>query len=291
MSIRFGEVWVAGEALIDLMPGKNKTIPVVGGGPANAAKALANLAIRTCFIGGISTDKYGDLIQDELLSFGVDLTLSRKSNLPTATALVKLDENGCAKYQFHLEQTASFDFGDWLPIGQPKALYLGSLSTLINPSFSALFDWAKEIGVMIVYDPNVRPTVLPDKIKYIQNFEKWASISNIVKLSEDDLSWLGYGERDLFDFGVSLVVVTKGAKGISAFTRKEEVLVPAKAVDISDTVGAGDTVGAVIVEGVLKFGDLYCENLRFTLERAAKAAAITCSRPGANPPTLRELDL
>ena len=290
MNLHSISAWVAGEALIDLVPKDGVRIPIVGGGPANTAKALARLGIETSFIGGISSDDYGALINSELKNSGVNLDLAKKSNLPTAIATVTLDDSGAASYEFKLDATATFDFGDWLPSGNPGVLHVGTLSTIIEPGSSSLFSWAKKIDAPIVFDPNIRPSVLSEKSKYRERFEQWASISTIVKLSEDDLSWLGYRERDLFDFGVSLVVVTKGAQGISALTGKEEVLVPAKAVDISDTVGAGDTVGAVIVEGVLKFGDLHGENLRFTLERAAKAAAITCSRPGANPPTSIELE-
>ena len=291
MNLQSISAWVAGEALIDLVPKDGVRIPVVGGGPANTAKALARLGIETSFIGGISSDDYGALINSELKNSGVNLDLAKKSNLPTAIATVTLDDSGAASYEFKLDATATFDFGDWLPSGNPGVLHVGTLSTIIEPGASSLFCWAKKIDAPIIFDPNIRPSVLSDRSIYRERFEKWASISTIVKLSEDDLNWLGYREKDLFEFDVSLVVVTRGTHGISAFNRKEEVLVPAKAVDISDTVGAGDTVGAVIVEGVLKFGDLHGENLRFTLERAAKAAAITCSRSGANPPTLRELDI
>jgi fructokinase len=288
--LQSAHIWVAGEALIDLVPKDGVWIPIVGGGPANTARALAHLGVETFFIGGISSDSYGVLIHSELKNSGVNLDLAKMSHLPTAIATVNIDDFGVASYEFKLDGTATFDFVDWLPFGNPRVLYMGSLSTIVEPGASALFGWAKRIEAPIVFDPNIRPSVLSEKSKYRERFEKWASISTIVKLSEDDLSWLGYRERDLFDFGVSLVVVTKGSRGISAFNRNEAVLVPAKAVDISDTVGAGDAVGAVIVEGVLKFGDLHGENLRFTLERAAKAASITCSRPGANPPTSIELE-
>lgn len=284
-------VWVAGESLIDILSVKGQSFPVVGGGPANTAKSLARLGINTTFIGGISRDIYGQLIYEELRNSGVYLDLTKVSDLPTAFSKVTVDELGFASYEFKLENTASFEFGDWLPTGKPDLLFVGSLGTIINPGASALLDWSTKIDAPIVFDPNVRPSVLSEKDKYRDNFEKWAAISKIIKLSDDDLRWLEYSEKELFNFGASLVIVTKGARGISAHYGKEEISVPAIEVDVIDTVGAGDTVGAVIVEGVLKFGELYGENLRFTLERAAKAAAITCSRSGANPPTLHELDI
>lgn len=284
-------IWVAGEALIDLVPKDGIWTPIVGGGPANSARALAHLGIETFFIGGISTDSYGALIHSELKNSGVKLNLAKKSVLPTALATVTFDALGTASYEFKLDGTATFDFGDWLPKGKPAVLHVGTLSTIIQPGAGALFDWAQKTDALIVFDPNVRPSVLSDKSKYRESFEKWAAISKIVKLSEDDLNWLGYREKDLLDFGISLVVVTRGEQGISAHSKIEKVSVPAWKIKVADTIGAGDTVGAVIVEGILRFGDLQGENLRITLERASKAAAITCSRPGADLPTLMELEV
>lgn len=286
-----GEAWVAGEALIDLVSMDGAEIPIVGGGPANTAKALARLGIATSFIGGISSDRYGELIDTELRNSGVNLNLAKRSELPTALARVTLDDFGTASYEFDLDGTATFDFGDWLPSGQPDVLHVGTLGTIIEPGASALFEWAENLAIPIVFDPNVRPSVLSNKSEYRQIFEKWASVSSVVKLSVDDLGWLGYQVNELLDLGVSLVVTTEGEFGISAQSKTEKVSIPAKRIKVIDTVGAGDTVGAVIVEGILKFGDLYGENLRVALERAVKAAAITCSRQGANPPTLMELEV
>jgi fructokinase len=284
------DVWVAGEALIDLLPGAGESIPVVGGGPANAAKALANLGVRTTFVGGISGDSYGDLIESELLSYGVDLKLARKSNLPTATAEVKLDEKGGATYKFRLEQTATFDYGDWLPIGKPKVLYTGTLATLIEPGAGALYKWVKGMEVPIVYDPNIRSSVLNDKTKYLESFSKWAETSKVVKLSLEDLEWLDLSATEILEMGPELVVLTRGDQGISAFTKDESLHQPSEKVEVVDTVGAGDTVGAVIVEGMLRDFELRSGNLEEILKRAVRAAGITCSRAGAKPPTLKELN-
>lgn len=285
-----GEVWVAGEALIDLVLGGKAPVPIVGGGPANTAKALARMEIRTSFIGGISTDGFGDLIYSDLRNSGVSLDYVRRSELPTAIASLTLDDYGNAKYNFKLDSTATFDFGDWLPSGKPDVLHIGTLGTIIEPGASSLFDWANQLESPVVYDPNIRPSILSDRSKYRMSFEKWAKISTIVKLSDDDLDWLGYGTSDLFDLGVSLVVVTKGVNGISAYSKTAEVSVPAREAEVIDTIGAGDTVGAVIIEAMLGNEEFNDKNLKYTLTRAAKAAAITCSRPGANPPTLIELE-
>jgi len=115
---KVASVWVVGEALIDLVPAGDARKPIVGGGPANTAKALAKLGISTSFIGGISSDRYGDSISAELA--GVDLRLSLRSDQPTALAIVSLDESGSASYEFKLANTATFAFSrEWLPISAP----------------------------------------------------------------------------------------------------------------------------------------------------------------------------
>jgi len=284
-------VWVAGEALIDLVPLGDSRVPIVGGGPANTAKALAKLGMSTSFIGGISSDKYGNSISAELA--GVDLGLSLRSDLPTALAIVSLDEKGSASYEFKLECTATFDFSrSWLPASTPDLLHIGTLATIIEPGASELFEWAKVLNVPIVFDPNVRPSVLADKSRYREAVERWAGISKVVKLSSEDLEWLGYEDTsEFFQLGAELVVVTKGALGITGFTKSGSVSVPGVKVDVVDTVGAGDTVGAILVEGLVnyEFSELLGEKLFEVLTRAAKAASITCSRAGANPPTTEEL--
>lgn len=283
------QVWVAGEALIDLVPRGNARVPIVGGGPANTAKALANLGLTTSFIGGISSDEYGHSIERELKEYGVDLRLANRSSLPTALAIVSLDENGSASYEFKLSETATFDFGSWLPEGSPSVLYVGTLATIIEPGASYLFEWARALRAPIVFDPNVRPSVLADKKIYREYFEKWAQISQIVKLSDADLNWLELKIDEILEFGPSIVVLTQGDKGISAYQKAEEIRVSAEFVKVVDTVGAGDTVGAVIVEALINERDLDNKTLRKVLQRAAKAAAITCSREGAKPPELAEL--
>ena len=287
-----GSVWVAGESLIDLLPDGKEHRAIVGGGPANTAKALANLGLQTALITGLSSDEYGDLIEQDLI--GVDLSLALRSNLPTALAIVTLNAKGSASYDFRLDRTATFDFRkEWLPSGTPVALHIGSLATIVPPGADELLNWAKRLGVPIIYDPNIRPTVLPELARYREAVEKWASISTVIKLSEDDLSFLGFKDvSNFFSLGVSLVVVTSGESGLSGITPNGRVSVPGVKVEVIDTVGAGDTVGAILVEGLVRYGleMLVGEKLFDVLTRAAKAAAITCTRAGAKPPTLSELD-
>ena len=289
--------WVAGEALIDLLPGDDGSrIPKVGGGPANTAQAVARLGYTTFFVGGISADEYGRAIEVELESSGVDLSLTYRGSESTALAIATLDESGAAKYEFELDGTASFAFhGSWLPKGEPDVIHVGSVATILEPGASELLEWARSKSAPIVFDPNVRPSIQGNKDLYHASVERWIDVASIVKLSEDDLDWL-YGDESVvktwFDRGVSIVVVTRGEKGLSALGRDFRVDVPAVSVSVIDTVGAGDTIGAILVEGLLEHGllGLNGERLVSVLERAAKAAAITCSRAGANPPWKAELE-
>jgi fructokinase len=298
------QVWVAGEVLIDLIPNGNKHLAVVGGGPANTAKALAKLGVRTQFISGISNDHYGQMAKNELISDKVLLDYAHFSKKPTCTAKVTLSKSGQALYEFVIDGTATFDYSpSWLPNPQvlkPAILYIGTLATIIEPGASILFKWSKNVAKIapLVFDPNIRSTVLEDKVEYIKKVEKWLEISSMVKASSEDLIWL-YPSSTIDEIaskwlekGVQLLVVTRGDKGITAYRKNEKVSVEAIEVDVADTVGAGDTVGAILVEAIVKQGldRLTGDLLKTALNRAAKAAAITCSRIGANPPSKEELD-
>ena len=292
-------IWVCGEVLIDILP----TGPVVGGGPANTAKALARLGHDVHFIDGISNDAYGQSARAELLRDGVNLDLALASDKPTCTATVTLDSAGGASYEFLIDGTATFDFASsWLPDPyryQPQVLHIGTLVTMIEPGASALYDWAMAVAELapIVFDPNIRPSVQPDRDLYEAAVEKWAALSAVIKVSDDDLAWLFPGQaiEDVanrwINDGAFLVVVTQGANGLMGYTSDGRVEVPGVKVDVVDTVGAGDTVGAIVVEAMLTHGlvELRGELLRGVLARAAAAAAITCSRKGAQPPFKHEL--
>jgi len=292
-------IWVCGEVLIDILP----TGPVVGGGPANTAKALARLGYEVDFIDGISTDAYGVSARKELSRDGVGLALSLTSDKPTCTATVTLDSKGSASYEFLIDNTATFEFNSsWLPDPErlkPSVLHIGTLVTIIEPGASVLFDWAVKVGEFapIVFDPNIRPSVMGDRAKYAAAVEKWVSISSVVKVSDDDIKWL-YPTESLdvvahrwIKAGVSAVIVTRGAKGIIGFTASGMEEVAGVKVDVVDTVGAGDTVGAIVVEGIIEYSvhGLQGQVLNALLHRAAIAAGITCSRAGAQPPRAHEL--
>jgi fructokinase len=291
--------WIAGEALMDLIPlAGGERVPMVGGGPANTAKAVAGLGYSTFFVGGISSDEYGKAIDMELSSSGVDLSLVYRGDESTALAIATIDENGLAKYDFELGGTASFAFDkSWLPSGEPDVIHVGSVATMLEPGASELLKWVSSKSVPVIFDPNVRPSIQGDRALYRVAVERWIEKASIIKLSEDDLNWLyGGGEEEIVSGwlarGVSIVVVTRAEKGLRAYSSGAVIDVPAVKVELVDSVGAGDTIGAVLVEGVLMHGieGLRGDVLKSVLEWAAKAAAITCSRTGAKPPTRQELE-
>ena len=299
-----GQVWVAGEVLIDLIPEGADRKPVAGGGPANTAKAVSKLGIDTEFIDGISTDDYGQMARSELVTSGVKLDYVRYSNKPTCLAIVSLSNSGSASYEFVIENTATFDFNlDWLPNPQtelPVLLHIGTLATVIEPGASVLFEWAQSVAKVapIVFDPNIRPAVINNRDLYVKQVERWVSISSAVKVSDEDIKWL-YPSLEIEQVvnnwlvkGPTLIVVTYGDKGLAGYRMGEKVSVDVVKVAVADTVGAGDTVGAILVESIVKDGldTLSGVRLEMMLKRAAKAAAITVSRTGANPPTIKEIE-
>ena len=299
-----GQVWVVGEVLIDLIPAKADRKPIVGGGPANTAKALAKLGIDTQFIDGISSDEYGQMAKNEIVASGVKLDYVKFSDKPTCLAIVSLSDLGSATYEFVIENTATFDFtSEWLPnlqIERPLLLHIGTLVTAIEPGASVLFEWAQSVAKVapVVFDPNVRPAVISDRKQYVDQVERWVEISSAIKVSVEDIHWL-YPSLDIEQVvnnwltkGPSLIVVTYGDKGLAGYRVGEMVSVEAVKVKVADTVGAGDTVGAILVEAIVEDGldTLSGVRLEMMLKRAVKAAAITVSRAGANPPSKEEID-
>jgi len=297
------QVWVCGEVLIDLIPDGVERKAVVGGGPANTAKALAKLGIKTQFVDGISTDMYGQMALKQLHQDGVLLDYVKFSDKPTCLAIVSLNNAGGATYEFLIDGTATFDYTpDWLPDPitlKPSLLHIGTLVTAIEPAASVLHKWASVVKNVapIVFDPNIRPAVMADRGEYVRQVERWIGISSAVKVSDDDIYWL-YPDKSIDDvanewlaMGPELVVVTFGDKGLSGYRKGEKVSVDAKQVVVADTVGAGDTVGAILVEAIVEEGlaNLSGKLLISKLERAAKAAAITVSRTGALPPSRDEI--
>jgi len=296
-------IWVCGEALIDKITSGGQLREIPGGGPANTAHALARLDVASEFIGGLSSDAYGQMMREQFTAAGVGLRFTPTHELPTCTANVTIAADGGASYQFIIDGTATFAYDEKvLPsINQEEvdAIYFGTLAAIVEPGASVLFNWMKRaVGkVPIIFDPNIRPTVLGDRERYQGAVARFLQIADIVKASTEDIAWL-YPEMHEFEVakswlaqGVKLVVITRGEKGLVGITTEHVIEVPGIEVDVVDTVGAGDTVGAILAEGILTHGleRALAAELSHILHRAVQASAITCSRQGAQPPYKKEL--
>ncbi|MAM08961.1 MAG: carbohydrate kinase [Rhizobiaceae bacterium] len=303
-----------GEALIDMLPretdrGEPAFAPYAGGAVCNTAVALARLGRKTGFFSGISSDLMGDIIREKLDASKVDHSYVAVSDRPTTLAFVKL-VNGSASYAFYDENTAGrMITGDDLPeIGDDcAAMHFGAISLIPEPcgsTYEALLMREADRRV-ISLDPNIRPTFITDADSHRARIERMAAKSDIVKFSDEDLDWFGL-EGSLDDkarhwiaAGASLVVITCGADGAIGYTGEHKVEVPSEKVAVVDTVGAGDTFDAGILASLDIAGLLTKEQIRTLAPEAiaealalgARAAAVTVSRAGANPPYAHEIGL
>lgn len=299
---------VGGEALVDLVDERGTLRVVAGGGPFNTAIALGRLDVEVAFLGSLSGDGYGEMLARRLADVGVVTSLVRRSRSPTPKAVVHRHGDGRNEYSFDIFGTAFGDFPVSALPGLPDdawALHLGTLALAIDPpadAFEALIN--REAGRRaIMLDPNVRPLIFGDVDVYRSRFERLAGLADIVKLSDDDAAWLYPGlapERVLaliLDLGPRIVAVTVGADGAIAGADGVRVGAPGVAVDVVDTVGAGDSFGAALVAALLdggalgptRTGDVDAAALTAALTFAVAASAITCTRIGADPPTRAEI--
>ncbi|MQA96641.1 MAG: carbohydrate kinase [Streptosporangiales bacterium] len=306
---------VAGENIIDLVPaGDGLLRPLPGGSPANIAAAVARLGTPASMIARISRDGFGAAIRDRLAADGVRLDLTVDAPEPSSLALVTLDERARASYTFWVTGTADWGWREGelpepLP-GDVCAVHVGSLAVQLEPGGSALLGLVRrerERGAVTVsLDPNVRPAIIPDMARGRRRIEDLVRPSHLVKVSDEDLAHLYPDEepvaaaRRWLDLGPYLVVLTLGAEGAVAVNAAGEVPVPAPEVRVADTVGAGDAFMGALLSALevreLLGGDRH-ERLAILdtgplgeiVEVANAAAALTCTRAGAVPPTAEEL--
>lgn len=301
-----------GEALIDFLPAKtvggaDSYEPKVGGSPYNVALTSGRLGIPTGFLGGISTDFFGEMLTAELRHSNVSLKYAGYSARPTTLAFVSLIHDE-PQYAFFDENSAGrlHDPAAHAPIEDDvEALHFGSISLIPEPTVSrlaAVMDQNRGKRV-ICYDPNVRPTLIGDREAFKARVEQFAHGADIVKISGADFDWLHPGEAvetiaaGWLAGGAGIVVVTRGGNGVTAYTRSGSVFSPVVPVKIADTVGAGDSftggfLSRLSEKGLLKIATLRTIDpaaLRDALGFANRVAAITCSRPGADPPWRSEL--
>lgn len=301
----------AGEALIDMLPRQSQQneaafAPHAGGAVFNTSIALGRLGAPVQFFSGISTDLFGEVLIDALAASKVDASPAHRADAPTTLAFVKLVD-GQASYAFYDENTAGRMLTPaQLPAITADAYFFGGISLAVEPcasAYAALHAQAAQAGKATMIDPNVRPSFIKDADVYRDRIRKMIASSDIVKLSDEDLDWFvpdgdtADKARQMVADGVKLLCITEGAKGVTGYTARQEIFVPAEKATVVDTVGAGDTFNAGLLASLHGAGaltkaaiaGLSDDTIRAALSLGAKTAAITVSRAGANPPWAHEL--
>ena len=303
----------AGEALIDMLPrtatsGEACFAPYAGGAVFNTAIALGRLGAPSAFFSGVSTDMLGEILAETLAASNVETRFLARSDRPTTVAFVKL-VNGQATYAFYDEGTAGRMLAPAdLPAPPPQVStgFFGGNTLADDPApttHEALQPREAATRVTMI-DPNIRPGFIAGKeAEYRARIERMIARADLVKLSDEDLHWLmGAGDlttlaRGILAKGPKAVFITEGANGARAVTATQDRFVPAHKVTVADTVGAGDTFNAGVLCALHEAGALTKTRvaalsdaeLHAALSLGVASAAITVSRPGANPPWRNEL--
>ena len=303
-----------GEALIDMLPrvtseGEACYMPVAGGAVFNTAIALGRLGAPSGFFSGLSTDFFGDLLVRYLADSKVDTRYVVRSDHPETLAFVRL-VNGHAQYAFYDEGTSGRLLAQSdIPALDDSvcALQFGAISLIPEPCGASYEEMMRreQHQRVISFDPNIRTSFIKDKPAHRARMDRMLAMSDIVKLSDEDLAFFdadgdfdGFAAR-LLNGKAKLVVMTRGADGAVGIGKAGKVAVPGIKVEVVDTVGAGDTVNAGILAWLHKAGkltqssleQLTAKDIEAALTLAVRSAAVTVSRAGANPPWLSELGL
>ena len=303
-----------GESLIDMISVANAGneslyAGLTGGAIFNTSIALGRLDVPVGLISGVSTDLFGEKIKKDLTESNVNIKLLIRNEKPTTLAFVDV-KNGQANYTFYDENSAgnSIHYSDFPNIPKiANTLCFGGISLCTEPAASAYEKlFIQEIKNKVLFlDPNIRSTFISDEISYRKRLNKMISSSDILKVSDEDLDWIvtsgsSINEKieKLHNLGAKLIIVTKGAEGVAAYVKNKKVInLPAQKVNVIDTVGAGDTFNAGFLAKLSKLKLLSKSNIKnlsskqisMALEYGIKAASITVSRKGANPPLLSEI--
>ena len=303
-----------GEALIDMIPTPTKAgpdgfVPHAGGAVFNTAIALGRLGAQVGMLSGLSSDMFGRLLVDGLKASHVDVSHVVLSDRPTTLAFVRL-VGGHATYDFYDENSAGrMITPEDMPAlsGEVSALYFGGISLACEPGADAYAELLARNaeGRAVMIDPNIRPGFIKDIERYRQRLDRMLALSDIVKVSDEDLNWINPAPlslrdkvAELLEKGPSVVILTRGGEGATGYLANgEEVQVPAVKAEIVDTVGAGDTFNAGVLAKMSELGQLHKsalvtlapEVLSEALAYGARVAAVTVSRAGANPPWVEEI--
>ncbi|MGH1561998.1 carbohydrate kinase family protein [Mumia sp. DW29H23] len=295
-----GRTLVVGEALVDLTrdsAGHESAHP--GGSPLNVAVGLARLDLPTVLAAQVGDDDYGDLLRDHVDASDVDLRSLPPHRGDSAVALAELDDAGVASYRFELA---------WDPSEMPTAadfslVHVGSIAAVLSPGADAverLVEEAVSAGVPVSYDPNVRLAITPDVADVRTRVDRIVARSAFVKLSDadaaelaPDLDPVAYA-TGLAAAGPRLVALTQGGDGATLISGDVTVTATPPPITVADTIGAGDSFMAALLAGLLLRGwtdreAFDAEALTWLADLAVRASAITCSRPGADPPWRKEL--
>lgn len=304
---------VIGEGLVDVVQRPSGIEAHVGGSPLNVAVGLARLGHPVQFIGRYGRDAYGDSVAAHLRASSVMLPQA-PDGLPTSVATALIDDDGAATYTFDLAWELP-GLTERLPfmLQGTRLLHTGSIATMLAPGAAEVLAAVEHShpAATISFDPNCRPSIISDADYARRQAEKFVTLSDIVKASDEDLAWLYPGADPLesarrwFALGGSegpaLVVVTRGAQGPWGITAAGEAEFSAPKIEVADTVGAGDSFMAALLSGVVDRGldgaqnrkdlrALPAEGLLALLAHASRAAGVTVSRAGANPPSRAELN-
>ncbi len=297
---------VVGESLVDLVHehgGGSTTSP--GGSPMNVAIGLARLGVPTLLVTTLGDDPHGRLVADHVRDSGAELSPgSVRTGGETSTAVARIGPDNAARYEFDL----TWDLPDQ-PLPDATGLHIGSLGASLPPGRDTVLGMARRAGAegrFVSYDPNIRPAFVDDPATAWRGVAGSAALSTLVKVSDEDLDLLRPGEpvtalaRELLASGrTELVIVTRGGAGATAFTDQAVAEVSSPATEVVDTVGAGDSFMAAVLAVLWHWqvpsaapgalASLETAHLSELLTAAGAAAAVTCSRSGADPPWRREL--
>ena len=301
-----------GEALIDFLPRKGEDgafvyQPFNGGSIYNTAIALGRLDVPTGFLGGVSTDFFGDSLADGMKASKVNLRYIVRKELHTTLAFVKLFD-GHARYSFIEEASAARNFTkkDLPKLPQTvQALHFGSISLIPEPcggTYQSLLNREHKSRVICI-DPNIRASLVHEKKKHMIRLHDMMTKADILKISDEDILWMTKGKnfakfaKTWLRRGTKIVAITKGGEGSEIYTASFSFKMDVPPVKVVDTVGAGDTFTAGLLANLSKQKLLTKEklvkideaSLRAAVAFAMKAAAVTVSRAGADPPWVQEM--
>ena len=313
---------IFGEALIDLRvadgaepehdgrPAPRAYTAQPGGSPFNVAVGLARLGRSTEFVGRLATDVLGAILRRHAQQSHVSLSLSTAWSGPTPAALFDLDEDGSARYEFHLGEARETLFaasdGARITPSAVDAAHFGSLASWLPGSAEAILDTVTRLrgsGVFVSYDPNIRAMLMPDRAQALRRIDQAIATSDLIKASIEDLAWLYPGRstadvaHDWIERGALAVVITHGAEGADCYTASGVTHSRGIPVTVVDTVGAGDAFMAGLLDGLAQQDALsraglaelftHAADAQHLLDEACAYAAATCTRHGADPPWTR----